>query len=183
MKALHPQSRQWMQHDWAAYLYELSQLWRCWSPSCEVVSETWSLCPSLTSQVSVSSHTHTYTLIHTQTHKVEITQFALPISCVSICLLLFLHVAFTSMFILVLIERCVSDWGAGLQVVRGVLSWLMLTKCTTCLHKWNAFHLQVRVIQRACCLRSGYKLWLQLGGDFKVYLKVAARADLHAAIQ
>lgn len=112
-----------------AYLSELSQPWRCWSPSCEVVSETLSLTSS-TGQLFIS-HTHIHTH-HTQsdTHKLEISQITLPTSCVLICLLLvfFLalqnaspHVVFTSMFILVLVEFCINGFqadslrGAGLQ--------------------------------------------------------------------
>lgn len=100
----------------SAYLCELSQSWRCWSPSCEVVSETLSL-THITGQCCIthiqawrSTHPHAHTQIHIHTHKVEIRQITLPISCVLICLLLFFLTALhnmsphVSMLILVPIE-------------------------------------------------------------------------------
>ena len=74
----------------------------------------------------------------------EISQITLPTSCVLICLLLFSalqnaspHVASTSMFILVLIERGTNGFHAGslrgaelLRVVGEVFKWLALSGVT-----------------------------------------------------
>ncbi len=60
-----------------AYLFELSQPWRCWSPSCEVVSETLSL-THIIGQCFIShihpTRAYTHTLIHTLTHTHTRTQ-------------------------------------------------------------------------------------------------------------
>lgn len=68
------------------------------------------------------SHTHIHIDTHSDTQSGDNPVRTSYFLCVNLSSFFFLHVAFTSMFILVLLERCVSDWGAGLQVVRGVLS-------------------------------------------------------------
>lgn len=74
-----------------AYLFE-SQPWRCWSPSCEVASETLSFThttgQSFISHIHPKEHTHIHTRINTHTH-MHTGYIALPSSCVLIFLLLF----------------------------------------------------------------------------------------------
>ncbi len=151
-----------------AYLFELSQPWRCWSPSCEVVSETLSL-THIIGQCFIShihptrayTHTliHTLTHTHTHAHKLEISQITLPTSCVLIFLLLFSALQnSSSMFILVLTAFCTNSFqadslkDAGLWgfLSWGVFKWLMFTGVTKnheCLHKGNGFRLLVWLLQ------------------------------------
>lgn len=121
------------------YLSELSQPWRCWSPSGEVVSET--LSTKITSQ-----HTHSHTLEHIKCSNKNHTSYFLCVNLPpSVFFLgffeLFLsvdrnsstHAAFTSMskLVLVRVKNCFqtdSPKGAQLQDFLNVCKWFKLTE-------------------------------------------------------
>lgn len=100
------------------------------------------------------SHTHIHIDTHSDTQSGDNLVRTSYFLCVNLSSFFFFFFACCLHFhVHTCSARALCQWlGAGLQVARGVLSWLMLTKCTTCLHKSNGFHLLVRVILWACCL-------------------------------